>query len=290
MIYFKQTGKMKHKNSLYHSFLFIPLILLLAFTNKIGGDMMSTIYSPQNGDYISPVVNGLEKKDTLLKIIPPDLYYQIMAANFSYVSDYPNTLKFWDMQRDANKTILSDDSIKSLNEKIELRNASEYILHRAKNEQIIMFNEAHHIEQNRAFIAMLLKDLKKEGFTYLALETLNYMDADSMNKRKYVLQYSGTYTADPVFASMLNYALKLGYTLVAYENRNHCMDMSAQCREEREVNQAKNLAQVFEKDKNAKIIVLGGYNHIIENNATIKMMAYYFKEQTKIDPLTIDQG
>jgi len=286
--HFKQDGKMKQKNKLSNLFFLIPIIIALAFTNKIE-DPMSNLYSPQHGDYISPVVYGLEKKDTLLKMIPSSMFYQIMAANFSYVSDYPNTLKFWDMQRDTNKVVLSDDAFKSINEKIELQNAAEYILNRAATEKIIMFNEAHHIEQNRAFIATLLKGLKKEGFNYLALETLNYMDVDSINKRKYVLQYSGTYTADPVFASMLNYALKLGYTLVAYENRNHCMDTSPKCMEEREINQAKNLAQVYDNDKNAKIIVLGGYDHILEENSNIKMMAHYFKEQTQINPLTIDQ-
>lgn len=286
---FKQNGNIKQKNKFYNSFFLIPIIILFAFSGKIGGDPMSTIYSPQNGDYISPIIQGLEKKDTLLKMIHSSMFYQIMATNFSYVSDYSNTLKFWDQQSDKNKEVFSDDNFKSLAHKIKLQNASDYIIKRAASEKIIMLNEAHHIEQNRTFVASLLKDLKKEGYTYLAAETLNYMDADSMNKRRYVLQQSGTYTADPVFASMLNYALKLGYTLIAYENRNHCMDTSPKCLAEREINQAKNLAGVFEKDKNAKIIVLAGYDHIMEEGSNIKMMAHYFKEQTQINPLTIDQ-
>lgn len=284
IILLPQRGNMSKKTK--NIYLLILIIITLGFKYKIENPMESII-SPKNGDYISPIVYGLEKKDTLLSIIPSDLYYQIMATNFSYISDYKNSLKYWDIQSDTNEIILSDNEVKTI-KNIKLVNASDYIKKRALNEKIIMFNEAHHNPINRVFVSTILKDLRKNGYTYLALETLNHYDVEDLNKRKYILQKSGTYLADPVFSSMVNYALKLGYKLVAYENQSNCKDNSLSCRQEREINQANNLAQIFSKDKNAKVIVLAGYDHIIENNS-FKMMAQYFKEQTNINPLTVDQ-
>lgn len=254
--------------------------------NTTKHDPMSRIISPAKGDYITPIVYGLEKKDSLLTIVPGDLYYQIMATNFSYVSDYTKTLKYWDLQSDTSHEVLSGRDA-SLIQDVKITNAARYIAVRAEHESVVMFNEAHHCPANRVFVWSLLKRLKKLGFNYLALEALNHEDVKDLNARKYVLQKTGTYTAEPVFSSMVNYALRLDYELVAFEDQSKCRDNSLVCRELREVNQAKNLAKIFQRDAKAKVIVLSGYGHIVENDS-FKTMARCFKEETNIDPLTVE--
>ena len=56
--------------------------------------------------------------------------------------------------------------------KIKYFEAKEFILDAFKDKDIIMLNEGHDRPQTRAFVTSLLKDLKKLGMKYLAMETL----------------------------------------------------------------------------------------------------------------------
>ncbi|MBX9449469.1 MAG: hypothetical protein KL787_07030 [Taibaiella sp.] len=79
-------------------------------------------------------------------------------------------LKTWDkngvMKPHYNKTdsLLFDDH--------RLFNARDYIVHRSKDEEIIIINEAHHVPLHRIFTRSLLKDLYNNGYRYLGLEAL----------------------------------------------------------------------------------------------------------------------
>ncbi|MBP6584661.1 MAG: hypothetical protein KA215_03245 [Flavobacterium sp.] len=274
--------------------IFIGLICVFIFSSaskkqiiSSNIDPMQDIISPKNGDYLTPIINGINNKTQILNSFPPDLYYQIMATNFSYVSDYKNSLIYWDKQEEEKKQDVSTDDLKII-DSIKLVDALMYIDNISKTQKVIMFNEAHHNGRNRLLISNLLENLKKNGYNYLALEALNYLDEEALNKRKFANQNSGTYISDPLFNNMVNSALLLNYKVVAYESRESCNDNSLECRQKREIEQAKNLAEILKKDPSAKIIVLAGYDHILEKNA-FKMMAELFYDFTGINPFTIDQ-
>jgi len=61
---------------------------------KHSTNIMDKFTAPIKGDYITPLVFGINHKDSILKSAPPPLYYQIMAANFSYVGDYKKSLEY----------------------------------------------------------------------------------------------------------------------------------------------------------------------------------------------------
>lgn len=166
--------------------------------------------------------------------------------------------------------------------------AKAYILQQAPRQRIIILNEAHHNPRHRVFTASLLKGLYQAGFRYLGAETLAYPDS-MLNKRKYPLLGSGYYTKEPQYGNLIREALDLGYRVFPYEARTK-EDLSSG--KNRELAQARIIAQLVEQDPQAKILLHCGYDHVVEvplTNSWQKAMAGRVKELTGIDPLTIDQ-
>lgn len=135
----------------------------------------------------------------------------------------------------------------------------------------------------------------------MALESLSETDTQ-LNSRKYPVQKSGTYSADPVFGDMIRTALKMGFKVVPYDSGDpNCQpkpDNPIFCPNERERGQAQNIYdRILKNDPQAKILVHGGRDHIAEIKATdqnnedagFAFMGWHFKNITKIDPFTIDQ-
>jgi len=151
--------------------------------------------------------------------------------------------------------------------------------------QIVMLNEAHHVPQHRAFALELLRVLWKNGFRYLAAETLSDLDP-GLQERGYPIRSSGYYTAEPVFGDLIRTALRLGYRVIAYEGT------SFKNAEERERAQAQNIAdRIFKNDPQAKVLIYAGYGHINESGALggTRTLAQRLPEITGLNPLTIDQ-
>jgi hypothetical protein len=165
------------------------------------------------------------------------------------------------------------------------RDAVAVVAHAAARARVVMVNEAHHVPQHRAFTLALLKALRREGYTYLAAETLYESDA-ALNARGYPTRASGYYTAEPVYGDLVRTALALGYRVVAYE-AGGAADADA-----RERLQAEHLRdRILAADRRARILVHAGYSHIDEAGAKpgAVTMAQRFRTMTGIDPLTIDQ-
>jgi hypothetical protein len=162
--------------------------------------------------------------------------------------------------------------------------ARPMILKRAKESKLVMINEDHNDPKHRVFTESMLLELYNNGFQYLALEALEYLDKD-INKRKFPILKSGSFIKEPQMANLIRTAIFIGYKLVAYESKKHKSPA------EREMNQAKNIAKIFKKDPNAKVLVHCGHDHIYENEYPDwgKAMAGRIKELTSIDPLTINQ-
>ena len=177
---------------------------------------------------------------------------------------------------------------------LEVRDAVGYIVEEAKAHRIVMVNERHHASADRLLTLALLEPLAKQGFRYLALETLSH--EDPINDRGYPVGASGYYSNDVVFGEMIRSAIALGYEIIAYEEMSSQeiedpeADRQAQ-RNNREAWQARNIVnRTFDKDEDAKVLVHCGYAHLQEGKRTwFTPMGYVLRQLTGIDPLTIDQ-
>jgi hypothetical protein len=116
-----------------------------------------------------------------------------------------------------------------------------------------------------------------------------------LSKRSYPTQKTGTYSADPVYGDLIRTALKLGYKVVPYDvDEFNCTpkpDNPLFCQDERERVQAQNLTdRVLKQDPQAKILVHAGRDHNAETQEEgISMMAWHFKDISRVNPFTIDQ-
>ncbi len=200
-----------------------------------------------------------------------DTYKQMMESAYSYVH-YDNMTK-----KNYGSLVL--------NKKTKTYKANSYIKKNIKDYRIVMLNEAHHVPKNRLFAETLLKPLHEKGFKYLAIETLYWSDT-LINKRKYPISTTGYYSREPYFANFIRSAINMGFTIIPYEQKENSREIN-----KREENQANNLIDFVLNNPQEKIFVYAGYSHIKEqsDNEGIMWMAERFKDETKIDPLTISQ-
>ena len=179
------------------------------------------------------------------------------------------------------------------------RPAVDEIVRAAKNKQIVILNENHSASQNRAFATLLVRALKKEGFTYFAAETFAppAVLADTQ-KRGYPDRKTGYYTLDPVFGDLVRQAQNSGYKLVAYETEDEKRPPDfVDATNARETAQAHNLIErIFKNDPKARVFIYVGFSHASEveqkepDGRAIAWMATRLKRETGIDPLTIEQS
>jgi hypothetical protein len=148
------------------------------------------------------------------------------------------------------------------------------------NNRVIMMNEMHFNPHSRTFLISWLEKCYENGYRYLAAETLRASDSLLNQRRTVLLWETGFYSDEPVFGDLFRTALNMGYTLVPYEGSGFGVD--------REVNQAKNLVErIINQDPEAKFLLLGGMGHISDRNGWYAM-GRYFKEQSGIDPFTMN--
>lgn len=159
----------------------------------------------------------------------------------------------------------------------------ERIAELAGEQQLLLINEAHHVSRHRITTRRLLAPLHAAGFRYLALEAMKE-SGKALAARGYPVASSGTYLNDPEFAQLVREALMLGFTLVEYDPINTYG-------QERETQQAANIAAILERDPEARILVHAGYQHIDETGLLFgaRTMAQLLHEMTGIDPLTLNQ-
>lgn len=216
------------------------------------------------------------------------------AVASSFIGDYRAALQYVDGNAPAMPAISRADSLYFL--RFRPQNAREYILARAGREQIVMINEAHHVPLHRVFTLSLLAGLYHQGFRYLGAETLSEGD-QGLAKRGYPVTSptdyaanSGYYTAEPQYGHLIREALRLGFTVFAYDAFPDVPP--ADFARQREVQQARNIQKILQADPTAKILIHAGYDHIREDSlggSWGKAMAGRVKEFTGIDPFTINQ-
>lgn len=207
--------------------------------------------------------------------------YQTGAVNYSFIGDYKNTLKVWDEGMTPRiYTPYSSDS--AYFEMATIQNAKDYISNRAKKEQVVIINEAHHNPKHRTFTRSLLDGLYKNGYRYLGLEAIY---DSSINERNYPVKESGHYTNEPEFGNLIYEARKIGFIIFGYEAS------PGKNGKEREIEQAKNIQEFMKVNSDGKYLIHCGFDHVYENEVRNweKAMAGRLKEYTNIDPFTINQ-
>lgn len=253
---------------------------------KIDSSDFLSIYHKKELHYLYPLYKSITQEKKLIASSNSLQYLSDLSESISFNGDYQSVLE---VEKKSHNPILEDSIYQSLGKQtdllagVEFKDAKKYILERAKNQRIVMFNESHNKPLHRAFTAAMLEDFYALGFRYLAMETLNQFPNASLRQ---VNILTGHYTCEPIAGELVRKALSMGFALVAYE------DSSAQHTiNQREYTQAENINKILQKDPSAKMLVLAGEQHIEEGATSDDRipMAAYFKIVSGIDPLTIDQ-
>jgi hypothetical protein len=165
----------------------------------------------------------------------------------------------------------------------------------ARNTTIVIVNEAHDESRHRELIRQLAVELRRQGFTYYAAETL--AGAPERAGEPFGRSDAGYYTLEPAFGQLLRTVKELKYRLVAYEDVRPADPAAdrAVSMERREEGQAENLmTRIFAAEPQAKVLIHVGYSHAAEValpnfGGSLEWMAARLKAKTGVDPLTIDQ-
>lgn len=256
----------------------IRLIFLFVFLNY------STFAQTDQYMFSKEIVNEIIT-NTNINSDQNDIHYYLQegAWKFSFIGEYKSALKYWDAHRQETSQIYKEDSIYFMS--LNAYPAKDFIINKAKNEQIIILNESHHMPLHRVFATSLLEDLYSLGFKYLGVEAYDYKDS-LLRARGFPVMETGYYIKEAQFGNLIRKALELGFNIFPYEADTNAFG------KEREIQQAKNIQKVLDQDPSAKILIYAGYDHIREDslfNSWEKAMAGRLKEYTGIDPFTINQ-
>jgi hypothetical protein len=194
------------------------------------------------------------------------------------------------------------DRARKLLEEHQPRAALAAIVAAARDRQIVIINEAHFSPRHRAFSALLALELRKLGFEYLAVETLDNRGPEviaAMQARGYPLVDDGYYSKEPVFGDLLRRALASGFRPIAYEFTAYAADYEKLDMVERQVRREEGQAQnifdrVLAKNPHARLLVHVGHGHVSKGlvdfaGHPIAMMAERLRSKSGIDPLCIEQ-
>lgn len=184
------------------------------------------------------------------------------------------------------------------------QDALEAIVAAAKNRQIVILNEAHHVSRCRVFAERLMEESRFEGFTFFAAETFTNAERAWPNQAMQALNSGapltatlGWYLADPVFAEMVRAARRLGYHFASYEVRPDQMqgagaspEQQIEVREDAEANNF--IAHILDANPKARIFVYCGYDHVLKAEVFNHQLwfAARLKAKSGIDPLCISQA
>ncbi|HSX60000.1 MAG TPA: hypothetical protein VLF18_07370 [Tahibacter sp.] len=210
------------------------------------------------------------------------IFGQYLSWHQSYLGLHEDAMQSFSIQQGSDKqdapSPLEGDAWRS-------EPAADTIARLANGQRAVFFNEAHNAAITRSLTVEMLPKLRQLGYTHFAAETLYETDTE-LARRGYPNDASGFYTQEPVYAEMVRTALKLGFTVVAYEAASEAVG------DAREKEQARNLYnRVFKDNADARVVVNAGYAHIVESGKYLggASMAQHFRKIARIDPLTVEQ-
>jgi len=251
------------------------LILIFVFNSIIGFAQEKDPFSALKSMSYFDAYNFLQENET--QFIDSDsesIYWQAKGSLYSFLGKYEKAISTYNNRYDKSGLYIKDINLSN-------KKSSQTELDSLYNSfDVVLFNEAHHISQHRAFLYSQLSTLKTAGYKFLALEALNsgvYIDSTSASRGYPIFKKTGIYINDPVYGLLIRHALDLGFTLIPYESYG----------KNRELDQANNIYNSYKSEK-GKLIVYAGYGHICES-AENPFMARYLKEKLGEDLLTITQ-
>ena len=170
-------------------------------------------------------------------------------------------------------------------DRFRARDAIAVIAERAKDTQLVIYGEEHHLPQTRSLFEPMLAALWDCGYRYLAAEAFS----DSVGAADFAgtTYESGFYTMDPLFANAIYRARQLGYRLVPYDTKERGEPGDDNFRDR---TQAENIqARIFADDPDARVLVIAGRSHAAQVAPADGWtpMASVLKKNTGIDPFTI---
>ena len=236
----------------------------------------SNSVNPKDGliNYLKPIISLLKYQD--IYTYNDFSYVQAVCTYSCRISNY----KVFDNYFDIYNKMVFYDSVETNKFKTN-ESAKKEIIKIASTSNLVMFNENHFDIRHRKLVKFLLKDFYDLGYRYLALESL-FENKQLLNNRGYPVQKSGFYTREPEMSDLIRVAIEMGYNVFGYDSFGQ---------NERELNQASNIFNnSFVIDSSAKVLVLGGHDHIFEEKSQNKVwMAYYLKNKYGINPVTFSQ-
>lgn len=232
--------------------------------------------------------DALEKRQTMFEHV----------ASLKADPENPNALGWWnqmvaavgreDLLAGSRRTYDNPASLVCTDE--ASANAIEGIIGALGDQNVVIINENHAMPAHRVFIRELVIQLRTQGFTHYAAETLSAVAASGTG---YPSTDDGWYTSEPLMARLLKTVRDLGYIQIAYEQTAEQAappEAEMQTRiETRENAQVANLkAAVLDDNRDIKIIVHVGHSHVAEEPVYgTEWMAARLKKATGIDPFTI---
>jgi hypothetical protein len=221
------------------------------FTNEPSGNYLTFHYLKTLENNYQDTSNGI--------------FRQILATYLSFASEN-NLAKIQFNKNNSHKGNLKFEASET--------NLDE-LIQKIKDKQLVLFNEAHHDSRHRYLLGLFLNKLYQNGFRYIGLEAFD--SKDTLNHYGFPTLDNGFYLREPTMGNLVREAKKIGFIVFGYDSES----------KNREVEQAKNIyTQTFEKDKEAKIVILAGYSHIDKGG---DWMAEKLKKISGIEPFTINQ-
>lgn len=167
------------------------------------------------------------------------------------------------------------------------------IVRAAKDRQIVVLNESHHVPMHRAFASLLAKELRKIGYEYLACEALNETNSYPFSKGE-LKTSDGYYINEPVYANFIRDAIRDNWKFVSYDI-NDPKRFLKEGKQYRKSLGAQNISdRILRENPNAKIFMLVGLGNAAKLPESItafdrSQISGQIKRLTGIDPLVIDQ-
>jgi hypothetical protein len=165
--------------------------------------------------------------------------------------------------------------------------------------RVVMMNEAHNMFlrsiRTREIGRRVLPTAHDAGVRHIAMEALTPQFAAHANKTRTLPEAEGGYLSQADMRSLIESALGLGWTLIAYEVQERMPEgldpMGSEAFNWRDGHQARNLASALGNlDAEARLLVWCGNGHLTRDmHADWRSMAVQFQEITAIEPFSIDQ-
>lgn len=164
--------------------------------------------------------------------------------------------------------------------------ATEFLDIKAKEYDIIMLNENHCMPQHRVFAQSLLETLKKNGYKYLALETI-MEDEDKPIIVNGAINYDvGYYTKEVHYSNFLKDAIDLGFYVFGYEP-NYRSDKYIEGEPKiRDLDMCYNILDKWNKEE-GKLFIYCGFGHSF--NQKMSLRSYLENENPELKIMSINQ-